>query len=77
MLELTVRKVQLHKVVFMGRIYRNLPEIPIPSDAKLNHYDGQVSIYSYASGTRRRMVIGKAASETTMYVNDNFRLKFR
>lgn len=60
----------------MGRIYRNLPEIPIPSDAKLNHYDGQVSIYSYASGTRRRMVIGKAASETTMYVNDNFRLKF-
>lgn len=76
MLELTVRKVQLHKVVFMGRIYRNLPEIPIPSDAKLNHYDGQVSIYSYASGTRRRMVIGKAASETTMYVNDNFRLKF-
>ena len=76
MIKLTVRKVRLHKVIFMGRIYRNLPEIPIPPEAKLNHYDGQVSIYSYASGIRRRMVIGKAASETTMYVNDNFRLKF-
>ena len=38
----------------MGRIYRNLPEIPIPPEAKLNHYDGQVSIYSYSKLVHRR-----------------------
>ncbi len=29
----------------MGHIYRELKEIPLPEGAKINHYDGQVSIY--------------------------------
>lgn len=60
----------------MSHIYRDLPEIPIPPEGRINHHDGQVSIYSMTSGARRRTVIGRAASETTMYANDNFKLKF-
>lgn len=60
----------------MGHIYRNLKEIPIPTDAKLNHWDMKVSLYRVQDGKRRRMIIGAATSETTMIPNDNFRSKF-
>ena len=61
----------------MGHIYRELKEIPLPEEAKINHYDGQVSIYyKDARGARRRVVIGKATSETTMHPNDNFKFHF-
>ena len=60
----------------MGRIYRNLKEIPIPAEGRLNHYDKKVSVYRKVNGQRRRTVIGAATSETTMIPNENFRIKF-
>lgn len=60
----------------MGRIRRELSEVLIPPQGSINHYDGQVSVYYTVGGTRRRTVIGKAASETTMYVNDNYKFLF-
>lgn len=61
----------------MGHIYRELKEIPLPEEARINHYDGQVSIYyKDAKNARRRVVIGKATSETTMQPNDNFKFHF-
>lgn len=60
----------------MGIIYRNLPQIPIPSFAKINGYDKRVSVYSKVNGKRTRMLIGVAISPTTMQPNDNFRVYF-
>ena len=60
----------------MGRIYRNLKEIPIPAEGRLNHYDKKVSVYRKVNGQRRRTIIGAATSETTMIPNENFRIKF-
>ena len=60
----------------MGRIYRNLPEIPIPTNARINHHDGQVSVYYSTDGRRRRTVIGLATSEHTMHANDNFKFLY-
>lgn len=60
----------------MGRIYRNLKEIPIPPEASLNHWDMKVSLYRIQDGKRRRMIIGAATSETMMIPNDNFRIKY-
>ena len=61
--------------VFMGgNIFWNLHEIPIPADAKRNAYDNQVSkYYKDGNGRRRRVVIGRAVTETTMHPNQNFR----
>ena len=60
----------------MGRIYRNLPEIPITTNARINHHDGQVSVYYSTDGRRRRTVIGLATSEHTMHANDNFKFLY-
>ena len=60
----------------MGRIYRNLQEIPIPTNARINHHDGQVSVYYSNDGQRRRTVIGLATSEHTMHANDNFKFLY-
>lgn len=61
----------------MGHVYRELKEIPLPEGAHINHYDGQVFVcYRHGKNARRRVVIGKAASETTMHPNDNFRFHF-
>ena len=60
----------------MGRIYRNLQEIPIPTNARINHHDGQVSVYYSNDGQRRRTVIGLATSEYTMHANDNFKFLY-
>ena len=57
-----------------GNIFWNLHEIPIPADAKRNAYDNQVSkYYKDGNGRRRRVVIGRAVTETTMHPNQNFR----
>lgn len=60
----------------MSRIYRNLPEIPIPAEARINHYDGRVSVYYSTEGRRRRTAIGIATGEHTMHANDNFKFLF-
>ena len=61
----------------MGHIFRDKQEIPIPPEGHINHHDGQVSVYWRDSkNARRRFTIGKAASETTMRPNENFKLRF-
>ena len=61
----------------MGIIYWNKKEIPIPPDAKRNAYDQQVSrYYKDAAGRRRRHVIGRAVTKTTMHPNENFRFLY-
>ena len=61
----------------MGKVFWNLPEIPIPDDASRNSYDNQVSKY-YRDGknNRRRVVIGHAVTTTTMHPNENFRFYY-
>ena len=65
----------------MSHIYREKREIPIPENGYINKSDGRVFVFvpSDSSAKKRdckRMNIGIAASQTTMYVNDNFRFFF-
>ena len=60
----------------MGHIYRDLPEIPVPSDAKVNMKSKQVSKYYQLNGRRRRIVIGVYTEDGKMHVNDNFRVHY-
>ena len=60
----------------MGRIYRNLKEIPIPEGGKVCPSDQKVSIYSYINGRRTRREIGLQTSPGMMVPNDNFRIDF-
>ena len=55
----------------MSRVYRERPEIPIPEEAHINHFDGRV--YLMEESTRKRTVIGVATSEHTMHPNDTYR----
>ena len=56
----------LFEVVFMGVVYRNKREIPIPDGLHINHSDGRVySLGKDASGNKKRMVFGYATSEKT------------
>lgn len=58
----------------MSHIYWELPEIPRPSGSYINHSDGRVFLMSEdGRGKKKRKVIGRAASETTMHPNDLFR----
>ena len=55
----------------MSHVYRERPEIPIPEEAHINHFDGRV--YLMEESTRKRTVIGVATSEYTMHPNDMYR----
>lgn len=58
----------------MGHIYWELHEIPRPDDSYINHSDGRVFLMSDdGTGNKKRKVIGRATSETTMHPNDLFR----
>ena len=56
----------------MSHIYWNKKEIPIPSEAYINHNDGRVFVM--LDGHRK--VIGHAASNTTMYPNEAYRTMY-
>jgi hypothetical protein len=61
----------------MGKPYRDRDEIAIPDDAHVNTYDGRVYVkQADERGRGRRVVIGKAASATTMAPNESFRAIF-
>jgi len=60
----------------MGRIYRDLREIPMPSDTKFNRKSKQVSKYYQLNGSRRRIVVGVYTEDGKMHVNDNFRVHY-
>lgn len=61
----------------MSHIYRNLPEIFIPSQARVNKGNAQISIYYKLNGKRRRTVIGYATQNPgKMVANDNFKFHF-
>ena len=55
----------------MSHVYRERPEIPIPSEAYINHSDARV--YLMDALTKKRTVIGVATSESSMHPNDTFR----
>ncbi|WP_406043033.1 transposase [Succinimonas sp.] len=55
----------------MPHVYRERPAIPIPVDAYVNHSDARV--YLIDAVTRKRTVIGVAASDTAMHPNDTYR----
>lgn len=58
-------------------IYRNLPEIPIPPEGRINHDSKrQVSVYHNIDGRRTRTVIGQATSEYSMHPTDKFKKLF-
>ena len=58
----------------MSHIYWELHEIPRPDDSYINHSDGRVFLISVdGHGNKKRKVIGRATSETTMHPNDLFR----
>lgn len=59
----------------MGRIYRNLPAIPVPSNAHINGYDNRVFYEYKRDGVRHKTAVGVIASieKRTMHANDNFR----
>lgn len=62
----------------MSHIYWELKEIPIPSDAHINHSDGRVfTISDEGSGKKIRRVIGRATSENTMHPNDMYKYIYR
>ncbi|WP_406546082.1 hypothetical protein [Succinimonas sp.] len=65
----------------MSHIYREKREIPIPENGHINKHDGRVFVFLPAAGNARmrdlkRMNIGRAATEKTMYPNENFRFYF-
>lgn len=60
----------------MGHIFRNLPEIPIPPGAYINHHDARVFLINIIDGKQVRRVIGTATSDTMMHPNTNFQLVF-
>ena len=63
----------------MGHIFKEKGEVPIPEHAHINHSNAEVSIYELDNLGKRtgvRRVIGRAATDSTMYVNSNFRLLF-
>ena len=64
----------------MSHIYREKREIPIPEGAYINRHDGRVFVFLNSDNIPKRdckrMNIGKAASATTMYVNENFRFYY-
>lgn len=58
----------------MSHIYWELHEIPRPSGSYINHSDGRVFLMSEDGlGKKKRIVIGRATSETMMHPNDLFR----
>ena len=58
----------------MSHIYWELHEIPRPEESYINHSDGRVFLISDdGHGNKKRKVIGRATSETTMHPNDLFR----
>lgn len=63
----------------MRHIYWEKQEIPIPGEAYVNHSDGRVFIFLREGKVlekSRRLVIGRAATNATMYPNDAFREKY-
>ena len=63
----------------MAHIFREKCEIPIPQNAYINHSDGRVFIFLKDGQTlekSKRKVIGRAASNTTMYPNATFRFMY-
>ena len=58
----------------MSRIYKERPEIPIPEDGHINHSNGRV--YLMDPVTKRRTIIGVAASKTAMHPSDTYRRLF-
>lgn len=63
----------------MRHIYWDKQEIPIPGDAYVNHSDGRVFVFLREGRVlekSRRLVIGRAATNATMYPNDAFREKY-
>ncbi|WP_405297425.1 transposase, partial [Methanobrevibacter sp.] len=65
----------------MSHIYREKREIPIPENGYINKHDGRVFIFIPSDNNAKkrdckRMNIGKAATEKTMYANENFRFYF-
>ena len=63
----------------MPHLYKDKKEIPIPEGAFVNHNDGRVFVFLNKGVIRsrsKRMVIGLATSESTMYPNENFRQNF-
>lgn len=61
----------------MSKVYRNKMEIPIPEGLHINHSDGRVfSLTRDPDGKSNRQVLGYATSETTMHVNENFKLMY-
>ena len=61
----------------MGKLYLDRAEIAIPTEAYVNTYDGRVYVkQADERGRERRVVIGKAASMSTMAPNDSFRALF-
>ena len=63
--------------LYMGKLYRDRDEIPIPQEAYVNTHDGRVYVkQADERGRERRVVIGKAASMSTMAPNGSFRALF-
>ncbi len=65
----------------MSHIYREKREIPIPKGAHASRTDGRVFVFVATDPNvpirdRKRMNIGKQATATTMYPNENFRYFF-
>ena len=67
--------VKIRNIIYMAHIYWEKKEIPIPGDAYINHSDGRVFVFIREGKVlekSHRRVIGRAASETTMYPNKAF-----
>lgn len=62
----------------MGHIFRNLPPIPVPSEAHINHYDNRVFVEFKRNGVRAKRTVGVLANveKRTMLANENFRRCF-
>ena len=63
--------------LYMGKLYRDRDEIPIPQEAYVNTHDGRVYVkQADERGRERRVVIAKAATASTMAPNESFRALF-
>ena len=63
----------------MGVIYWDNEEIPIPPEGYINHNGNLVFVYA-DDGPRRqskRIIIGRAVSETMMHPNSNYKMLYR